>query len=234
MPFTIADECGIFTFFEPLDRLGAADAAGVHQEDLERVLLEQLEEAVALQVVRRGKNGFVPGTRRNLPASAAPPARGALRLAEHEVGRRLRPLELRDGRDDVLVPVQDRGGSAPRSIVALGGRLDHAERERRAAVLRVRGVEEVDVVAVSARRSRGTTRGCVTAPWIVGSSSGFSPNVFAKQPFSVTSTRPSGIHATKSSCTGSEPFCRVNVVVVLPVPDSPTMSPTLVAACRWG
>src|SRR5262249_37288263 len=31
--------------------LGAADAPGVHQIDLERVLLEQLEEAVALQVV---------------------------------------------------------------------------------------------------------------------------------------------------------------------------------------
>src|SRR5216684_1237323 len=62
---------------------------------------------------------------------------------------------------------------------------------------------------------------------MVGSSSGLSPYVFAKQPFSVTYTRPSGIHATKSSCTGSEPFCRVNVVVVLPVPERPTARQTL-------
>src|SRR6266704_3085160 len=61
---------------------------------------------------------------------------------------------------------------------------------------------------------------------MVGSSSGLSPYVFAKQPFSVTYTCPSGIHATKSSCTGSEPFCRVNVVVVLPVPDRPTVRHT--------
>ena len=61
---------------------------------------------------------------------------------------------------------------------------------------------------------------------MVGSSSGSSAKVLAKQPFSVAYTLPPGISATKSSCTGCELFCRVNVVVVLPVPESPTISPT--------
>ena len=61
---------------------------------------------------------------------------------------------------------------------------------------------------------------------MVGSSSGLMLNVFAKQPFSVTDTRPSASQATKSSCTGSDPFWRVKVVVVLPVPESPTIRPT--------
>ncbi len=66
----------------------------------------------------------------------------------------------------------------------------------------------------------------VTAPRMVGSSSGFRPNVLAKQPASEASIEPSAFQATKSSCTGSEPFWRVNVVVVLPVPERPTISTT--------
>src|SRR6476660_6401646 len=61
---------------------------------------------------------------------------------------------------------------------------------------------------------------------MVGSSLGLSANVFAKHPASVAETEPSGHHATKSSWTGSDPFWRVKVVVVLPVPDRPTISPT--------
>ena len=61
---------------------------------------------------------------------------------------------------------------------------------------------------------------------MVGSSWGLSAYVLAKQPASVALTVPSGHQATKSSCTGSEPFWRVNVVVVLPVPDRPTIRPT--------
>src|SRR5690242_2307309 len=68
--------------------------------------------------------------------------------------------------------------------------------------------------------------GLVTAPWMVGSSLVLSANVLAKQPASVADTLPSGHQATKSSCTGSEPFWRVKVVVVLPVPDRPTINPT--------
>jgi hypothetical protein len=49
----------------------------------------------------------------------------------------------------------------------------------------------------------------------------------AKQPFSVAYTLPPGISAQKSSCTGCELFCFVKVVVVLPVPDRPTINPTL-------
>src|SRR3954447_13146126 len=61
---------------------------------------------------------------------------------------------------------------------------------------------------------------------MVGSSLGLSAKVLAKQPASVAEIDPSGHQATKSSCTGSDPFCLVKVVVVLPVPDSPTISPT--------
>jgi len=61
---------------------------------------------------------------------------------------------------------------------------------------------------------------------MLGSKSGSSENVFAKQPFSVPYTLPPGIRAMKSSCAGSESFCVVNVVVVLPVPESPTIRST--------
>src|SRR5579864_2619683 len=61
---------------------------------------------------------------------------------------------------------------------------------------------------------------------MVGSSLGLSANVFAKQPASVADTLPSGHQPTKSSCTGNEPFWRVKVVVVLPVPERPTIIPT--------
>ena len=87
--------------------LGAADAPGVQHEDLERVLREQLEEAVALLLVRIGKNGFVPGHAQELAGLVGSAGRRARGLAEHEEGRCLRPFELGDGRDDVLVAVQD-------------------------------------------------------------------------------------------------------------------------------
>ena len=38
---------------------------------------------------------------------------------------------------------------------------------------------------------------------------------------------PPGIRPTKSSWIGFDPFCVVNVVVVLPVPDSPMIMNTL-------
>ena len=107
MPFTIAEECLILTFFERSSSSGAADPAGVHQVDLERVLLEQLEEAVALEVVRHREERVRPGHAEEHARLVGAAGARALRLAEHEEGRCLRPLELRDGRDDVLVPVQD-------------------------------------------------------------------------------------------------------------------------------
>ena len=54
-----------------------------------------------------GKNGFVPGTRRNLPASAAPPAAVPVVSPEHEVRGGLLLVQLGHGGDDVLVPVED-------------------------------------------------------------------------------------------------------------------------------
>ncbi len=76
---------------------------------------------------------------------------------------------------------------------------------------------------------------------MAGSSFGSSPNVLAKQPFSVACTMPPGISAMKSSWAGLLPSWEVNVVVVLPVPDRPTISTvrfrpptgiTLQPACR--
>src|SRR6476646_6343687 len=69
---------------------------------------------------------------------------------------------------------------------------------------------------------------------MVGSSVGLSAKVLAKQPASEAEIDPSGHQATKSSCTGSDPFWRVNVVVVLPVPDSPTIRPVLTPALVGG
>src|SRR5690349_24959608 len=62
---------------------------------------------------------------------------------------------------------------------------------------------------------------------MTGSYFGSRPNVLAKQPFSVVYTRPPGISATKSSWAGRLPSWVVKVVVVLPVPDRPTISMVL-------
>src|SRR5690242_21753047 len=62
---------------------------------------------------------------------------------------------------------------------------------------------------------------------MTGSYSGSRPNVLAKQPFSVVYTRPPGISATKSSWAGRLPSWVVKVVVVLPLPDRPTISMVL-------
>src|SRR5689334_18594023 len=62
---------------------------------------------------------------------------------------------------------------------------------------------------------------------MTGSYFGSRPNVLAKQPFSVVYTRPPGMSATKSSWAGRLPRCVVKVVVVLPVPDRPTISMVL-------
>jgi len=59
---------------------------------------------------------------------------------------------------------------------------------------------------------------------MAGSNRGSRPNVLAKQPFSVVYTLPPGMSAMKSSWAGLLPSCVVNVVVVLPVPERPTMS----------
>ncbi len=76
---------------------------------------------------------------------------------------------------------------------------------------------------------------------MTGSYSGSSPKVLAKQPFSVVYTRPPGMSAMKSSWAGLLPSCVGNVVVVLPVPDRPTIRTavsrpltgmTLQPACR--
>src|SRR5439155_5209643 len=57
----------------------------------------------------------------------------------------LRTLELGDGRNDVLVPVEDEQEVGVVDLQA-GRSFDRLERERRAAVLRVARVVEVDLV----------------------------------------------------------------------------------------
>src|SRR6266540_1916253 len=73
---------------------------------------------------------------------------------------------------------------------------------------------------------------------MAGSSLGSSAKVLAKQPSSVETTSPPGNSPMKSSWSAWEAFCLVKVVVVLPVPDGPTISmglgPSLVGLARHG
>ena len=111
------------------------------------MVLEKLEEPVALQVVQHREERIRPGHAQRL-AGLLRSARGSpLGLAEHEVRRRLRPFELRDCGNDVLVAIQDQQ-EVRLGNLSVGRRLDHGERERRATVLRVALVVEVDVVAM--------------------------------------------------------------------------------------
>src|SRR5215831_20949868 len=63
-------------------------------------------------------------------------------LAEHEVRGGLRPVQPRHARHDVLVPVQDQQELRGGDLVAWPW-VNVAERPGRAAVLGVRGVEEI-------------------------------------------------------------------------------------------
>src|SRR3954470_9008882 len=130
--------------------VGAADASRVHEVDVEPVLAHQLEEAVALVVVVVGPERVRAGDAQELAGLLGAACRGALRLAEHEVGRRLLGIQLRDRGDDVLVAVEDEE-EVGRLELARVGSVDRGERERGAAVLRVGGVEEVDVAVVVLR-----------------------------------------------------------------------------------
>src|SRR5881396_3104157 len=98
MPFTIADECLILTFFERSSSSGPPTR---------RVFMKQLEEAVALEIVRHREERVRAGNAQELARLLGAARARSLGLAEHEEGRCLRPIELRDGGDDVLVPVQD-------------------------------------------------------------------------------------------------------------------------------
>ena len=62
---------------------------------------------------------------------------------------------------------------------------------------------------------------------MAGSSSAERAKVLAKQPSSVETILPPANSPMKSSWTAWEPFCLVKVVVVLPVPDRPTISMVL-------
>ena len=131
----------------PLVLVAPADAPGVEDVDLERMLLEQLEEAVPLQVVRHREEGIRARDAQRLAGLVGPACSGSFRLPEHEEGRCLRPFELRDCGDDVVVLVQDQ--QKVRLVdLPVRVRLDHGERESRAPVLRIALVVEVDLVAV--------------------------------------------------------------------------------------
>src|SRR3954447_911894 len=133
-----------------LDVLRTAYAAGVHQVHVEVVVAHQLEEAVALVIVVVGPERVRTRHAQDLARLLGAARRGALRLAEHEVRRCLLGVQLRDRRDDVLVAVEDQQ-EVRRLQLARVRRVDRRERERRAPVLRVRGVEEVDGAVVVLR-----------------------------------------------------------------------------------
>src|SRR5436190_11000864 len=106
----------------------AADASGVQEIHLERMLLEQLEEAIALQVVRHREERVRSRHAQRLSGLVRAAGGRAFRLAEHEKGRCLRPLELCDGRDHVVVLVQDEQEVSAFDLALRGG-LDHADGE---------------------------------------------------------------------------------------------------------
>ena len=84
-----------------------AHPAGVHDVDLDRVALEQLQEAVALVVVVHREERVGARDAQELALLVLAAGRGAGGLAEHEEGRGLRALQLGHRRDHVLVAVQD-------------------------------------------------------------------------------------------------------------------------------
>src|SRR5919106_6367151 len=77
-------------------RLRPAHAARAHEVDAERVLGEQLEEAVALQVVREREERVRARDAEELALLGGAPGGRPGRLPEHEEGRCLRPFELGD------------------------------------------------------------------------------------------------------------------------------------------
>jgi hypothetical protein len=78
------------TFFEALVLFRPAHAPRVQQIHLERVLLEQLEEAVPLQVVQHREEGVRPRHAQRLAGLVGTPAAVPL-VSPSMVGRRLRP-----------------------------------------------------------------------------------------------------------------------------------------------
>src|SRR5262249_6726874 len=105
-------------------------------------------------------------------------------LPEHEVPGGLRLREPGHRRDDVLVPIQDQQVVGGGDLGGVHERTEVGEREHRAAVLRVRGLEEVHVPLVVRYTFSRYEAGLVTALKMFGSKSGSSEKVLAKQPFS--------------------------------------------------
>jgi hypothetical protein len=131
--------------------VGAADPAGVEQVDLERRVLEQLEQPVGLGGVVLEPERVGAGHAQVLAGLGGATGRGALGLTQHEVVGGLLGLELGHRRDDVLVAVEDEQvlglGQVARVAVA-----DVLQREGAAPVGRVVGVEEVDLAGLVVHR----------------------------------------------------------------------------------
>ncbi len=110
--------------------------------------------------------------------------------------------------------------------LAVGGGLDHVEREGRASVLRVALVVEVDVVAVL-RDVLEVRVGLRDSPVDRRLVLGVEPVRLGEAAVLRDVDAAVRHPGRRSRLHGSEPFCLVNVVVVLPVPESPTAKPIL-------
>jgi hypothetical protein len=141
--FSTAEECGIFTFFDRSSSALPPTRPGVHEVDLDRVAVEQLEEPVALQPVPEREERVGAGHAQELALLRLAAGAGPGGLAEHEVRGGLGLGQARDGGDDVLVPVQDEQVVDPADVAGVRVAGQVGQREHRAAVLRVRLLEEV-------------------------------------------------------------------------------------------
>src|SRR5919198_3265178 len=111
------------------------------------MLLDELEEAVALEIVGEREERIRSRHAEELALLGGAAGGGSGRLAEHEERGGLRAFELRNRGGDVLVAVEDE--QEVRLVDrSRRRRLDHVESERRASVLRVALVVEVHVVTV--------------------------------------------------------------------------------------
>ena len=130
-------------FLAALGPVTTADAPGVHEIDLEGTRLVQLEEAIALLLVPKGEERIGPGDSERLSHLVLATGRGALRLAEHEVGRRVRRVEPGDARNDVVVAVENQQHIGRPDVARIFDPAQRGQLEGGATVLRVAGVEKV-------------------------------------------------------------------------------------------
>src|ERR1022692_2971024 len=142
MACTMADENGMATFLEPGWSSPPPTRPVLSTNTLSSWLSSSSSIRFPMSAMSRGKNGLVPGTRRNLPSSSLPPAEVPVVSPSMKYAAACARSRRGHAGDDVLVPVQDEQEFSRGHLV--GGPWVHVrERPRCASVLGVRGVEEV-------------------------------------------------------------------------------------------